>query len=72
MRRPFGLIRARIVDSELQKLILLMFIDTHNTGYYVNSYTTKMGVGMSEFMQHLRAGSERLQQQLAEGEATIA
>ena len=48
--------RAREGDLELQKLLLLMFIDTHNTGFYVNSYTTKMGVGMAEFMKHMRAG----------------
>ena len=36
--QPF---RAREGDLELQKLLLLMFIDTHNTGFYVNSYTTK-------------------------------
>ena len=54
------------------RLLLLMFVDTHNTGFYVNSYTTKMGVGMAEFMQHLRAGIERLQDQLAAEEAKVA
>ncbi len=59
-------------DKELARLILLMFVDTHNTGFYVNSYTTKMGVGMAEFMQHLRAGIERLQTQLADEDAKVA
>ena len=59
-------------DKELSKLLLLMFVDTHNTGFYVNSYTTKMGVGMAEFMQHLTKGIERLQDQLAADEAKLA
>ena len=49
-----------------------MFMDTHTTGFYVNSYTTKMGVGMAEFMQHLRTGIERLQDQVAAEEAKMA
>ena len=60
------------LEKELAKLILLMFVDTHNTGFYVNSYTTKMGVGMAEFMQHLRAGIERLHTQLEDENAKIA
>ena len=49
-----------------------MFMDTHNTGFYVNSYTTKMGIGMAEFMQHLRAGIERLLHQISEEETRMA
>ena len=56
---------------ELQKLLLERLIDTRNTGVYVNSYTTKMGVGMSEFMKHLRVGIERLQQEIADQEAQL-
>ena len=66
--QPF---RAREGDLELQKLLLLMFIDTHNTGFYVNSYTTKVGVGMAEFMKHMRAGIERLEQEIADEETQI-
>ena len=57
MALPF---RAPEEDVELRKLLLLMFMDSHNTGFYVNSDTTKMGIGMAEFMKHLRAGIERL------------
>ena len=49
-----------------------MFTDTHNTGFYVNNYTTKMGVGMAEFMQHLRSGIERLQLQIQLEESKMA
>ena len=56
---------------ELQKLLLERSIDTRNTGFYVNSYTTNMGVGMSEFMKHLRVGIERLQQEVADQEAQL-
>ena len=59
-------------DQDLAKMLLLMFMDTHNTGFYVNSYTTKMGVGMAEFMKHFREGIERLHKQLAEEEAQMA
>ena len=59
-------------DQDLAKMLLLMFMDTHNTGFYVNSYTTKMGVGMAEFMKHLREGIERLHKQIAEEEAQMA
>ena len=66
--QPF---RVREGDLELQKLLLERFIDTQNTGFYANSYTTKMGVGMSEFMKHLRVGIERLQQEIADQEAQL-
>ena len=66
--QPF---RVREGDLELQKLLLERFIDTRNTGFYVNSYTTKMGVGMSEFMKHLRVGIERSQQEIADQEAQL-
>ena len=56
---------------ELQKLLLETFIDTHNTGFYVNSYTTKLGVGMSAFMKHLRMDIERLEQDVADQEAQL-
>ena len=69
MALPF---RACQEDVELRKLLLLMFMETHNTGFYVNSYTTKMGIGMAEFMKHLRAGIERLLQQISEEESRIA
>ena len=64
--------RTREELAEIRKLIQLMFMDTHNTNYYVNSYTTKMGVGMADFMKHLRAGIERLQQEISEEEARLA
>ena len=56
---------------ELQKLLLERFIDTRNAGFYVNSYTTNMGDGMSEFMKHLRVGIERLQPAIADQEAQL-
>ena len=64
--------RAREELAEIFKLIQLMLMDTHNTNFYVNSYTTKMGVGMADFMKHLRAGIERLQQEISEEEARMA
>ena len=48
-----------------------MCMGTHNTGFYANSYTTKIGVGMAEFMKHLRAGIERYEKEIAEEEAAL-
>ena len=45
---------------ELELMLLETFVATHHTGFYVNSYTTKPGALLGEFMQHLRAGLERL------------
>ena len=50
------------VSKLTSEVNLEAFIDTHNTGFYVNSYTANMGVGMAEFMQHMRAVIELLEQ----------
>ena len=59
-------------DKDLQLMLQQMFIDTHNTGFYVNMYTTKMGVGMAEFMKHLRAGIERVVTELNSEDQKLA
>ena len=49
--------------KECELLLLETFVATHHTGYYVNSYTTKPGALLGEFMKHLRTGLERLHSQ---------
>ena len=46
--------------KECELLMLEAFVATHHTGFYVNSYTTKPGAMLAEFMLHLRTGLERL------------
>ena len=38
-----------------------MFVDAHNTGYYVNSYTTKLNPVMDDVLRKLLDGIRRLQ-----------
>ena len=40
-----------------------MFVDAHNTGYYVNSYTTKLNPTMDSVLRNLLDGVRRLQQE---------
>ena len=40
-----------------------MFVDSHNTGYYINSYTTKVSPGMGNVMEKLLNGVRRLRDQ---------
>ena len=53
---------------KMEFLLLEMFIATHHTGYYVNSYTTKPGALLGEFMKHLRVGLERLHLEFQEAD----
>ncbi len=65
------LLQQSELDTTVKRSILHMFVDTHNTGYYVNSYTTKVGIGMEEFMKHLRAGIARKRQEIEDEEAAL-
>ena len=65
------LLQQSELDTTVKRSILHMFVDTHNTGYYVNSYTTKVGIGMEEFMKHLRAGIARKLQEIEDEEAAL-
>ena len=40
-----------------------MFVDSHNTGYYINTYTTKVNPGMDNVMEKLINGVRRLRDQ---------
>ena len=64
-------VRANEGDVELKTACPIMFMGTHNTGLHANSYTTNMGVGMSECMTHLRKGIERLQDELLQEDAQL-
>ena len=45
-----------------------MFVDAHNTGYYINSYTTKLNPTMDTVLEKLLAGVRRLQDEWREAD----
>ena len=47
------------------------FADSINTGFYVNSYTTKQCPTMEGVLENLRQGLERLQAQRAQEEEEL-
>ena len=49
--------------EDLLRLSIASFSDGVNTGYYINSYTTKQCPTMEGVLEQLRMGLERLQQQ---------
>ncbi len=59
------------LEDTVNHSILHAFVDTHNTGYYVNAYTTKVGIGMEEFMTNLRSGIARKLQEIEDEEAAL-
>ena len=48
---------------------LAMFVDAHNTGYYINSYTTKLNPTMDTVLEKLLAGVTRLKEEWREADA---
>ena len=42
------------------KAALAIFVDAHNTGYYVNAYTTKLNPTMDGVLKRLLDGMRRL------------
>ncbi len=65
------LLQQSELDTTMKRSILHMFADTRNIGYFVNSYTTKVGIGMEEFMKHLRAGIARKLQEIEDEETAL-
>ena len=51
------------VHEAVARAASAMFVDAHNTGYYINAYTTKSNPGMDNVMQKLLAGLRRLKDQ---------
>ena len=47
-------------DKEMSDSVLSMFVDAHNTGYYINSYTTKTHEGMDNVLRRLLDGLRRV------------
>ena len=48
---------------------MAMFVDAHNTGYYINSYTTKLNPTMDTVLEKLMAGIRRLQDEQRDADA---
>ena len=48
------------VHLSAERAATAMFVDSHNTGFYINSYTTKVNPGMDGVMDKLTAGLRRL------------
>ena len=48
------------IREAVERAVLAMFVDSHNTGYYINSYTTKVNPGMDNVMKKLLNGVQRL------------
>ena len=46
-----------------------MFVDAHNTGYYVNAYTTKLNPTMDDVLRKLLDGVRRLNDEWHKKEA---
>ena len=55
-----------------EKASISMFVDAHNTGYYVNSYTTKLNPSMDNVLRKLLDGVRRLHGQWESEVATVA
>ena len=69
-------LREVINDNELEDLINecslaahMAFIDNHNAGYYINSYTTKLNATMDNVLNKLLESVRRLQAEWQESEA---
>ena len=52
--------------QEVEKEATAAFSDGVNTGFYINSYTTKVNPSMDGMLDELRSGLERLQQRREE------
>ena len=50
-----------LLKESSAKAALATFVDAHNTGYYVNSYTTKLNPTMDGVLQRLLDGVRHLQ-----------
>ena len=59
------------LEDTVNHSILHTVVDANNTGYYVNAYTTKVGIGMEEFMTNLRSGIARKLQEIEDEEAAL-
>ena len=59
-RSPFGLMK-----------VTWSFRSCSCSGFYVNSYTTTHGCWVAEFTKHMRAGIERLEQEVVDEETQL-
>ena len=51
------------VNEDAVQCASAMFVDAHNTGFYINSYTTKVAPGMDGVLNQLVKGVRRLRLQ---------
>ena len=59
---------AKLKD-ECSKAALAVFVDSHNAGYYINSYTTKLNPTMDNVLQKLLESVRRLTAEWEEKQA---
>ena len=57
------------VYTECNRAAHMAFVDNHNAGYYINSYTTKLNPTMDTVMEKLFAGVRRLQEEWRDADA---
>ena len=52
------------LKREIERETRALFQDTHNTGFYINEYTTKVNVLGDKLLQGLRKAAEKQQDQV--------
>ena len=52
------------LTREIERETRALFQDTHNTGFYINEYTTKVNVLGDKLLQGLRKAAEKQQDQM--------
>ena len=57
------------VYSECNRAAHMAFVDNHNAGYYINSYTTKLNPTMDNVLKKLLDSVRRLQSEWQESAA---
>ena len=59
------------LECECERAAIAAFADSINTGFYVNSYTTKQCPTMEGVLENLRQGLERLEEQRSQERETL-
>ena len=59
----------RAITKDCTQAAHLAFVDNHNAGYYINSYTTKLNPTMDNVLKRLLESVRRLQNEWQESEA---
>ena len=60
--RPTAEMQERLVQGA-ERVSLALFVDAHNTGYYINSYTTDLNPTMDNVLRRLLDGVHRLREE---------